>query len=141
MLKRFALASLLFVACSTAFADDDDDEKECSKATLNGNYGFLMDGTIQPFGPVVLSGIIKSNGRGAFSGVETASVGGQIYQATFTGSYTVNAVCSGSAQYQLVAPNLVMSRSVAFVITKGGAEFFIMSTVPGSIVGGKAQRQ
>ena len=139
MLKRFALASLLFVACSTAFADDDDDV--CSKATLNGNYGFLMDGTIQPFGPVVLSGIIRSNGRGAFSGVETASVGGQIYQATFSGSYTVNADCSGSAQYQLVAPNLVMSRSVAFVITKGGAEFFIMSTVPGSIVGGKAQRQ
>lgn len=140
MLKSFAAALFFLAACSNAFADDDG-PYICSTNTLNGNYGFAMDGTIQPMGSVALAGTIRSNGRGAFSGVEMASVGGQVYQATYSGSYSVNADCTGSAHYQLVAPNLVMSRSVAFVITKRGAEFFMLSTVPGSVLSGKAQRQ
>lgn len=141
MLKRFALALFFVAACSSASADDEYETYTCSNATITGNYGFSMSGTIQPFGNVAMVGTIRSNGRGSFSGVETASVGGQIYQATYSGTYSVSADCTGSAQYQLIAPNFVMSRSIAFVITKKGAEFFILSTVPGSVLSGKAQRQ
>lgn len=142
MFKYVAVALVLAVSSFNAFADDDDDDRVtvCSRATLNGNYGFAMDGTMQPVGPVALAGIIRANGAGAFSGVEVASIGGQIVQATYTGSYTVNPDCTGQAQYQLVAPNFVATRSMAFVITNGGKEFFMMSTVPGSVISGKAQR-
>lgn len=138
MLKHLVVG-LLFVACSPVFANDDG-RGRCSNATINGNYGFSMTGSIQPIGNVALSGTIRSDGHGSFSGVEMGSVGGQIVQATYTGTYAVNADCTGTAQYQLVAPNLVMSRTISFVITKRGAEFFMLSTVPGSILSGKAQR-
>lgn len=139
-MSKHLVSLLLLIACSNASADDDG-HSVCSNATINGNYGFSMTGSIQPFGNVALSGTIRSNGRGSFSGVEMASIGGQIAQATYSGAYSVNADCTGTAQYQLVAPNLVMSRSINFVITKRGAEFFMLSTVPGSILAGKAQRQ
>lgn len=140
MFKNLAVALLLGSVSFGVMADDDDGDA-CSRATLNGSYGFVMDGTIQPFGPVALSGVIRTNGAGAFSGGEVASIGGQILQATYSGSYTVNPDCTGQAQYQLIAPNFVSTRSVAFVITKDGKEFFIISTVPGSVISGKAQRQ
>lgn len=141
MFKNWAVALLLGIVSLGVMADDEEDSEVCSRATLNGSYGFVMDGTIQPFGQVALSGVIRTNGAGAFSGGEVASIGGQVMRATYSGSYSVNTDCTGQAQYQIVAPNFVATRSVAFVITKGGKEFFIISTVPGSIVSGKAQRQ
>lgn len=141
MFKYWAVALLLGSVSFGAMADDDGQSDVCSSATLNGSYGFVMNGTIQPFGQVALSGVIRANGAGAFSGGEVASIGGQIMQATYSGSYTVNPDCTGQAQYQLVAPNFVSTRSMAFVITKGGKEFFLISTVPGSIISGTAQRQ
>lgn len=139
MFKYWAVALLLGSVPFGAMADDES--SACSPATLNGSYGFVMDGSIQPFGQVALAGVIRANGAGAFSGAEVASVGGQITRASYSGSYTVDPDCTGQAQYQIVAPNFVATRSVAFVITKGGKELFLISTVPGSTISGTAQRQ
>lgn len=66
MLKHLVVG-LLFVACSPVFANDDG-RGRCSNATINGNYGFSMTGSIQPIGNVALSGTIRSDGHGSFSG-------------------------------------------------------------------------
>lgn len=80
----------------TALADE---AVPCSFATVAGRWGFTLTGTLLlPTGPVpaaaVLRGVAEINGN--LRGTEARSVGGAYADETFTGSWTVNADCTGS---------------------------------------------
>jgi hypothetical protein len=70
---------------------------DCSNNSLKGTYGASCEGTIVGAGPVAVVGVLTADGDGSISGVETLSVNGEITTGvTFTGTYTVNADCTGS---------------------------------------------
>jgi len=75
---------------------------ECSVANLKGAYSLFGQGAIAPpGGPTLLGrqvGLITYNGRGNFYGSETVNLAGAIENNTFTGTYTVGANCSASAE-------------------------------------------
>jgi hypothetical protein len=72
--------------------------KECSTASFKGSYGASCEGTLAGIGPLAVIGVLIADGNGNITGVETLSVNGVITQGvTFTtGTYTVNADCTGS---------------------------------------------
>jgi hypothetical protein len=69
---------------------------DCSNNSLKGTYGFSCEGTGGGL-PIAAVGVLTADGDGSISGVETLSVNGEITTGvTFTGTYTVNADCTGS---------------------------------------------
>ncbi len=88
----FFLASLLIVPAANA--------RSCSLAGVAGNYGFTLTGVvILPTGPVPIAAVgrIVITAAGTTSGTESRSVGGGFADETFTGTYTVNPDCTGTA--------------------------------------------
>ena len=67
---------------------------ECSLQTLNGRYGFSIEGTIVGTTPLlfVTSGTIVYEGNGNLSGEGPTSFDGSVILGTFAGTYTVNPV-------------------------------------------------
>jgi hypothetical protein len=51
---------------------------ECSNASLKGAYGFSCEGTIVDVGPAGAIGVFTADGDGNLSGVNTASVNGEL---------------------------------------------------------------
>jgi hypothetical protein len=92
-----ALASLLISGFTTRL---DAQQDRCTNASLNGSYAFKVDGTnvtnpYLPLGPFAAVGKNTYDGRGHMRGVITVSSNGSIIPATYTGTYTVNANCTG----------------------------------------------
>ena len=72
--------------------------KECSNASFKGSYGASCGGFVGD-SPLAVIGVLTADGKGNISGVETLSVNGVITSGvTFTGTYTVNADCTGSIE-------------------------------------------
>ena len=81
----------------------------CSNASLNGTYAFSSQGftEVTPdissagFAPFAQTGLVVNDGKGHFlSGTfthSTTTANGGSFTGTFTGSYAVNADCSGTA--------------------------------------------
>jgi hypothetical protein len=99
----------------------------CNQATIKGSYGFLFSGFednngISPFtgvGPVTFDG--KGNFSGSlFLGPPDTSSSGPI-----SGTYTVNADCTGSLNGTNGTNNF------AFVIVSGGAEILMVNLTSG----------
>lgn len=109
------------------------DQSVCSLASLQGTYGFHNTGFFQQGGTSVASspfttvGIITADGAGNLSGTATASQNGNINQSsTITGTYTVNADCTGTL-FTGGGP------SASFVIVARGSQLLAISVVPGSV--------
>ena len=118
----------LAIAClmlpPTAIADEDN--RRCSHATLKGDYGLSASG-IRGIGPgvtemFVLTGVRTYDGNGGFTTV--SSIHGQMTGAsrdlTATGTYQVNADCTGTAT--VVITGLAAPLVSSFVIVKRGKE-------------------
>jgi len=74
-----------------------DEGTSCSLATVAGNYGFTISGTlILPTGgaPVAAMGRATFGANGSFSGTETRSLGGSVAEETLEGTYKVNPDCT-----------------------------------------------
>lgn len=102
----------------------------CSTATVVGSWGFTLTGTLLlPTGPVpaaaVLRGMADINGN--LSGTEARSVGGGYADETFTGSWTVNADCTGSGTVSFYeAGQLVRISAVTLVFDDNSKEVRIV---------------
>lgn len=76
-----------------------DEGTSCSLATVAGNYGFTITGTlILPTGGVPVGAIGRATfgANGSFSGTETRSLGGSVAEETLEGTFKVNPDCTGS---------------------------------------------
>jgi hypothetical protein len=91
------IASLCAAWPTAAWADDD--ERECSVATLRGGFGFTFTGTANtPGGPSHRGGVGRweLDGLGSLVGTVTINADGNVVRRTLVGTYTVEPDCTGS---------------------------------------------
>lgn len=98
-----AVAIALSLAAPASLTADDD--AQCSNRSLRGNYGFSIDGQIQPPGgaPLILRGVAMTHfdGDGNLSQLDHATFDGVPRWAGWrysVGSYEINPDCTGTAQ-------------------------------------------
>jgi hypothetical protein len=74
-----------------------DDSKGCSLGSVAGNWGITDTGTVVGVGPRAAVGVLTLDGAGhLINGFATSSLNGAIATETFSGTYTVNANCTGT---------------------------------------------
>jgi hypothetical protein len=106
------------------------------KQTLATNFV----GSLFP-APVMIEAIvgqIKLDGTGNLSGSETVSVGGTISAIQFTGTYTENPDCTGTAQ--VVSPAFPAPANFNVVVVNSGKELLLIETDNNTEVTGTAQQ-
>jgi hypothetical protein len=69
--------------------------KDCSNATLKGNYSALLTGSVNGL-PFAALDLVVSDGNGNITGTGTIVVNGNPMTTSFTATYSVNPDCSGS---------------------------------------------
>ena len=116
----------LLIATSSAWAQDED--TKCTNRTLRGDYGFSAEGVLLPMPGVSLpfrsAGLAHFNGKGTLTWVEHTVINGVPLDVNWTaasGTYTVNADCTGSAVVN--TPNSPVPLNLFFVVVKEGREF------------------
>jgi len=72
---------------------------ECTLSDAAGRYGYTSNGSIvtPAVGPYTAVGHVTLNESGTFTGAQTTSIAGNLFEETIHGTYTVNADCTGSA--------------------------------------------
>jgi len=115
---------------------------QCSIASVAGRYGYTTSGFIASsattFVPVGAVGTITFDGHGNVSGSQTRVVAGSPLDETYSGTYTVNADCTGSFTV-LVEPDTRTS-TVDLVWTDNTNSAVAVFTNPGFILTATARR-
>jgi hypothetical protein len=121
-------AAALLTPVGAGYAKDENasSRAKCSNATLKGTYLFAQNG-VEIKGndqrPVAIAGYEVFDGNGKVKGVDSSNFNGEITRNEhFSGTYTVNADCTGTATYsdgthydQFIAPD---GSILTFVLTK-----------------------
>ena len=106
--------------------DENASRAKCSEATLKGTYLFAQNG-VEIKGdeqrPFAIAGYEVFDGNGKVKGVDSSNFNGEITRnERFSGTYSVNADCTGTATYsdgtrydQFIAPD---GSILTFVLTK-----------------------
>ena len=93
--------------------------RRCSPAGAAGKYGFTLNGVVNlPTGAVPIGAVGKADldSNGNVSGSEARSVGGGFADETFTGTYTVNADCTGTTTLQFFESGQLVRTSVLSIV-------------------------
>lgn len=98
--RTFAIFTLLFLVVAPNL------HAKCSNASVNGTYAYSTNGFTEAtpdissagFAPFAQTGLIVYDGHGA---ITTTTANGGSFRGTFTGSYTVNGDCLGTALVDL----------------------------------------
>jgi hypothetical protein len=109
----------------------------CTDASLHGSYGYSFDGTVIGIGPAAGSGVITFDGEGNLSGADTLSLNGTIIPRTLTGTYAVQANCTGSVTLEVSTGDIF---HLAFVIVDSRRELRFIQTDAGTVITGAAIR-
>jgi hypothetical protein len=103
----------------------------CSLGTLKDSYGYTATGTIPGLGDIAAVGILTADGAGHVSGADTvAASNGVIEHRIFTGTYTVDADCTGSITLQFDAPTFSGLATADIVIVDKGTKIRGIQTTP-----------
>ncbi len=118
----------------------------CS-VTLSGGYGYAWHGffpshpglPVTGWVPFATSGIRTYAGDGSLSGSQTSNLAGSVFPEAYTGTYTVNSDCTGSATLYFPRGEIVTEN---FTIVDGGKEIERIATPQGSgVVSGSLKKQ
>ena len=137
-----ALVAVVPARTAAAAAAADGSGPECSAQTLRGDYAFEIDGAILA-GPatILLRGLAMTrfDGEGGLTQVDTATFNGAPawpgWRAA-TGTYEVNADCTGSAE--IVPPAPAPSLRLRLVVFDGGRR--VTTIVEGNATGSRGVR-
>lgn len=132
------LVMMVLVAGSVSAAElrQETDARRCSNKSLSGVYGFRFDGSA-PFAFLTV-GVNDFDGQGHFTATESINVGGVSVPSSFSGTYSINANCTGTLTAQFdngMTGNLYLS------IVHGGDDVYAMFTDPGVTAAGSFARQ
>jgi hypothetical protein len=119
MLGIGLLAVSLMPIGLSATPSHDGHGAACSIGGAQGKYGFTLTGTvILPTGavPIAAVGRVALNANGTVAGTESRSVGGGSADETFTGTYTVNSDCTGSATVSFYEAGQLVRISVLSIV-------------------------
>jgi hypothetical protein len=118
-----------------------EEAAQCSVATLSGTYIFTADGVAisgEDKVPFALAGIEVYDGAGQVQGVLSSSTNGAIVRnVPFSGTYTVNANCTGTYTTTDSAGNVV---HVDQFIAPDGSELTFVQTDPGIVAAGSERK-
>jgi hypothetical protein len=107
-------ASLLLSTASLA----QPAKQVCSLGRSAGNWAFTDNGTVVGIGPRTAVGVFTLDGAGNLkNGVATSSLNGSVAQETFSGTYTVNSDCTGTASITIYSGGteiLALTMNLAF---------------------------
>ncbi len=137
------LAALVLAFLVSGAAVADDGSRRCSVASLEGNWGLTLSGTLiaapPPFaGPGAAVGAFTADRTGHFAGQDTTSANGTVFVETFTGTATMNPDCTGSAT---VIGNVLGETHFDFVLVDKRTEMLLIRKDPGTVIFGSAKRQ
>ena len=140
---RFALRlSFVTAALTLTAVIAIADTAPCDAKSLTGNYGYKLTGFVYDnqgytyyLGAV---GRIVSDGAGNLTGTDTYSFDGTVAKRQISGSYTVNADCTGSIT--LTSPGS-LTTSADFVITNNGVDVDLVQTDSGFIATATMKQQ
>ena len=114
-------------------------QNSCTTASFQGPFGYTFTGLTGfkalPFAAV---GRLVADGQGSLAGAETDSSNGEIFQRTYTGTYTVNPDCTGS---EVSYDNFGKTVKCDFVIVAGGTEIQVIETDKDTAVVGCLRHQ
>jgi hypothetical protein len=121
-------AMTMAIACSTFMGAVLAHAQSCSDASLSGRYGQTISGEILPGNGVVLpqNGIAMTNfdGKGKFTQVDFVVIAGANQSTNFqggeTGTYKVNADCTGHARINYKNGSWI---DLELVVVNQGREF------------------
>jgi hypothetical protein len=141
ILTKRNLLGLLLLVCAAAWAAPAARAGQCSLAGSAGKYGFTLNGVvITPNGPVPIAAVGKAilDASGTVGGTEARSVGGGYADESFTGTYTVNADCTGTTTLQFFENgNLVRISVLSIVFDNNQREIRMVQkslTLPNNVV-------
>lgn len=92
---------------------------QCSLGSSAGNFGFTLTGVvILPTGPVPIAAVGRAalDAAGNVSGTESRSVGGGFADETFSGTFTVNPDCTGTATINFHESGQLVRTSVLSIV-------------------------
>jgi hypothetical protein len=116
----------------------------CSVVSIQGSYGYQYNGFVFPFPgapgmvPIADAGRVVVDGAGSYTGSDTFSVNGVTVRSRQSGTYTVNADCTGSSTAK---DNLGYLVATDFVIVNGGAQIAAVYTQAGMTTSVMLNRQ
>jgi hypothetical protein len=147
VLKLTTMAMPVMIACalaalnSTAWAtqsNEKDEGKSCSNQTLHGAYGFTIEGLLNIPGPgTQVRGVVLQtyDGNGHITQVDHVVIDGTPPPEAWrpaTGTYSVNADCTGTATINIPSSSPQPPLVVYFVVVNNGKE--IRQVVEGNAV-------
>lgn len=145
ILAALALCARSLGGLAVARAQSTDQATACSDASIQGAYGFYYNGAIlngsggsAPSGamPAVAVGTYTADGAGNATVTATENIVGHVEHLTATGSYVVNADCTGT---DVEASSNGETIHNSFVITKNGSHVNFMETDSGRMFIGVAK--
>jgi hypothetical protein len=117
----------------------------CDATTLSGAYGYNLSGFAYDvqgnFYTLASTGRIVPDGAGSLAGSETFSVDGNIVRRNYTGTYTVNADCTGSMVWQVAQGNSNSTVHADFVAVNNAREIDVIETDTDVIFNGVFKKQ
>jgi len=129
------LASCGILCAGQAFGQQN---QTCKSQDLKGTYGFTLKGDNLARGVgYIVTGVLTSDGNGNITGSGKQTVGGQVGDAEFTGTYQVNADCTGTTHLQFVGG---VQSDLFFVLVHDGDEAMMLYVGPGVLENGNAKR-
>lgn len=133
--KKIGVIVLMLAGCSSYVSA----QGTCSDSHILSGYGFSIAGTnIEQHLQYALTGTFEADGRGHFTGNGMQSISGDVSRAVFTGTYHVNADCSGSATFTFEKG---ATASLYFALVNDGSEIFIIDSDQGTLETGSAKKQ
>jgi len=134
------LGALLMAVAPALLADDDH---RCSFHSVAGTYGYAVVGT-RSGAPTAAIGlvILGSDGTIRDGSKQTFSFNGILADETLSGTYTVNADCTGSATVNVVSsiPALDRSSTIDIVWDNHSRQFRLIFTVADTVVTGDGRK-
>ncbi len=110
----------------------------CTSASLRGGYGYTFSGATVDVASYAAAGRLVADGQGKLYGAETESLDGDIFQRNYTGTYVVNADCTGS---EYTNDDYGTTTRCDFVIFAGGREVQVIEADAGTVIVGRLKHQ
>jgi len=135
------MVAIALMLGGNALADNNGvGDGKCSNQTFFGDYGFTVNGTINPPGiTIYISGVqmIHADGKGNLADTEAIVIDGvplvdapPSYFSEHEGTYTVNSNCTGLAFLTNVPFGGVNFITLSFVMDSGGKQVRMLGVPP-----------
>ncbi|SRR6266853_1233748 len=134
--RRGIIVAVVGTLLISSLATRASAHERCNNASLLGSYAFQVDGA-NVNGPFAAVGKNSYDGKGHLTGVIVISSNGAIIPTTYTGTYTLDADCTGIKTAKL---DIGLTVNFYFVVDSNLREIRMIVSDPGFTVSGSARK-